>query len=448
MAVGQRRSSLQERVLMVRLAQAGYPDRAIAAEVGWSLGTVRKWRRRGQPAPPGEVTRALSGRLGRPACGALGTFPPEVAATLEAWRRAHPGWGPKTLQAEWRAAFPEQPGPSRASLARWLRTTGLTRRYERVRPLPQPERGAAEAPHEVWQLDAQGQQSVPGVGWVALLNLIDGYSKVKLLSYPCWLGAERAARHPTTEDYQVALRLAFTDWGRPDRVAVDHDSVFWENTSKSPFPTRLHLWLLALDVALVIGPPGRPTVRATIERAHQLWYHQVIEGQTFPTWEALAVALDRRRDFLNRHLPCATTGDQPPLVAWPAAAQPRRPYRPDWEAALLDVTRVYQYLQAGRWFRRASNRGAIRLGDQRYVLGRAWAHAEVEITFDRTDQQLVCRAADGAHTRRCPPQGLTPTALMGEAGPLVHLDGVQLALPFSWPEWQVLRLCETVGVTS
>ncbi len=440
------RTSLQDRVLIMELSDAGATARQIAERLGWSLATVRKWRRPGHQAG----RAGLASRLGRPPHGALSTFPPVISETLRAWRTAHPGWGPTTLRAELARtdALAGQPLPSRSRIAHWLQAEGLTRRYARHQPLPQPVPPGASAPHVVWEVDARGHDLVPEVGVISLINLTDRYSKVKLLSYPCLLGRQRVERHPTTADYQLVLRQAFLTWGLPDHLAVDRDSVFYDNSSPSPFPTRLHLWLLALDVVLVIGPPGRPTVRATIERAHQLWYHQVVEGQTFPTWEALAAALDRRRDFLNWHLPCATTGQQPPLVACPAAAQPRRPYRPDWEAALLDVTRVYQYLQAGRWFRRASNRGAIRLGDQRYVLGRAWAHAEVEITFDPTDQQLVCRAADGTHTRRCPLQGLTPTALMGEAGPLAHLDGVQLALPFSWPEWQVLRLCETVGVTN
>jgi hypothetical protein len=61
---------------------------------------------------------------------------------------------------------------------------------------------------------------------VTLINLNDHYSRARLLSFPCGLGRERVERHPATEDYQLALRLAFAKWGLPDRLAVDHDSVF------------------------------------------------------------------------------------------------------------------------------------------------------------------------------------------------------------------------------
>ena len=224
------RSSLQDRIMITSLAEAGYSDRQIAAQVGWSVPTVRKWRRRsrqrGADGTPLSTLTLLANRLGRPPGTALGTFPPAVRELLRAWRTAHPGWGPKTLRAELAVALPEQPLPSRASIARWLRATGLTRRYERHQALPQAPHHAAQAPHEVWQLDAQGAQHVAGVGQVALINLVDVCSKAKLLSYPCWLGAQRTERHPTTDDYQVALRLAFCEWGLPDRLAVDHDSVF------------------------------------------------------------------------------------------------------------------------------------------------------------------------------------------------------------------------------
>jgi len=37
---------------------------------------------------------------------------------------------------------------------------------------------------------------------------------------------------------------------------------------------------------------------------------------------------------------------------------------------------------------------------------------------------------------------------VGEMGPLVNLDHFQLALPFTWDEWRVIRLCETLGDTT
>ncbi len=238
-----RMTTLEERMLFRSLAQAGHTDCEIAEQTDWSLSTVRKWRRRGERG-----RQALVSFMGRPARGALSTYPPLIRETIRAWRIAHPGRGPKTLRADLEVedCFKGQRLPSVRSIARFLRKEGLTRPYERHSELPRSARAVPQAPHEEWEMDARGQERIPNVGIVTLINLNDRYSRIRLLSYPCWLGSHRVERLPTTEDYQLVLRLAFTEWGLPDRIAMDHDSVFYDNTSKSPFPTRIHLWLLAL----------------------------------------------------------------------------------------------------------------------------------------------------------------------------------------------------------
>jgi len=384
---GMKITSLEERLHIAELTQAGTPAAAIAAQIGWSLATVRKWQRRMRQQGRGGGTSVL----GRPRQGALSAFPPELRATLQRWRQAHPGWGAKTLRAELEADphFQCQRLPSRRSIARWLQLQGLSRSRQPHHDLPAPLRPPLQAPHEEWEMDARGEERVRGVGLVMLIDLSDRLSHVRLLSFPCWVGDQRVTRAPTTADYQLALRLAFSEWGLPDRIAVDHDVVFYDSRSASPFPTRLHLWLLALDVGLVFGPLGRATERGLTERSHQLWGAQVLEGQHFADWAALYQALGERRRFLNERLPCERLDELPPLVAYPQARTPRREYRPEWEAQALDLSRIYVYLARGRWFRLVSSIGTVTLGGQVYGLGRAWAKQQVEITFDLSDQHLI-----------------------------------------------------------
>lgn len=379
----------------------------------------------------------------RPATGMLSTFAPPLITTICTLREAHPGWGALTLRTELAQELPADALPSRSTIARYLAQEGLTREYERHQALPTPTPPSAQAAHEQWELDAQGYVHVPQVGVIALINLVDRFSKVKLMSYPCWVGAGRASRHSTTADYQLVLRLTAHRWGLCDRLYVDRDSIFYDNGSPSPFPTHLHTWLLALDVELVIGPAHVPTQRAMIERTHQTWTAQVLTGQEYANWEALYLALDHRRDFLNEQLPCASTDNQPPLVAHPEARQPRRQYRPECEAQLLDPQRVMTYLAQGRWFRKASNVGAVSLGDECYSLGPAWRKREVEITFNPSTQQFVFYAPQGELHACHPIQELSKEALMGELEPLVTLHHFQLMLPLTWDEWRVSRLCET-----
>ena len=72
------RTSFQERLEITERAEAGQSDPEIAATLGYSVWTVRKWRRRGQQqGRPG-----LSSHMGRPSSGPLSTFPILPSGTL------------------------------------------------------------------------------------------------------------------------------------------------------------------------------------------------------------------------------------------------------------------------------------------------------------------------------------------------------------------------------
>lgn len=435
---------LAERVAFVSLSRSGQSDSQIAHALGWSVATVRKWRRRGQHGA------SLTSHMGRPRTGSLGSVPPPAVQLLRTWRQQHPGGGPVTLlvQAQQDPALTGVRLPSRASIARWLKQDGLTKHYERHHDLPPPSPATAQYPHHEWEMDAQGQQCVGDAGWMSLINLNDRFSHVKLMSYPCWLGDTRVTRYADAADYQLALRLAFCEWGLPDRLAIDCGSMYRGTRSKSPFPTMWHLWLIALGIEAVIGPPGQPTKRAITERSHQTWQHQVLDGQRFASWDALWSALQARRPFVNQHLPCRSCGDQPPLCAHPEAGRPRRAYHPAAEAAHLDLSHIWMYLSQGRWFRRTNHHGVVNLGSQLYCLGKKWAGHDVEINFDASDQHLIFQADSGQLTRRLPIKGITCETLIGDLEPLIRLQSPQLALPFSWHDWRVIRLSETLCATT
>ena len=94
-----RTTTLQERLTILERSEAGAKDAAIAEELGISVWTVRKWRRRGQH----QGRAGLVSRMGRPKGGALSSFPPEVRQAVDALRDEHPGWGPLTILTELKA---------------------------------------------------------------------------------------------------------------------------------------------------------------------------------------------------------------------------------------------------------------------------------------------------------------------------------------------------------
>ena len=431
-------TSLQDRVAIHALSTAGQSDRQIAAALGWTVATVRKWRRIAQR----QGTDHLTSRMGRPAGGALSTLTADQRALIQRLRTQHPGWGPVTLRVELSRdpAWGAEPVPSRARLAAFLRQEGLSRRNQKRRPLPQPAPTTATHPHAEWQMDAQGPTPVAGVGTVSVINIADVVSRLKVESYPAV-----ATTQPSMADYQLVLRRAFTQFGLPDRLTLDHGSAFYDNTSPSPYPTRLHLWILALGITVGFIRTRRPTDHALIERGHQTMTGQALTGQTWADADALQIGLDDRRHHLNTIIPSRVLGGQAPLQVYPDATRSGRSYRPEWEPDLLDMTRVDPYLAQGHWFRSSNCHGEFWLGSYRYNLGRTVRSRQIAIQYDPTQRELVCQPDGTGPARRLPIKGVSVAEVMGELTPLVLWPAYQYALPLSHETWRQLEVARSLG---
>lgn len=432
-------TSLEQRIRILELHDAGFKDPEIALQLNLSKSTVRKWRRR----LVRDRNSGLGLKLGRPRSGYLSTFSETLKAEVHQMRKRHEGWGPKTLRAELkRLGYPESQLPSEATLKRYLRQEALSRPYEIHTELPEAETSEVSYCHEEWEMDAKGHHYIPDVGVNALINLNDRQSHARLLSYPCYLGEKRAMRYPQTPDYQLTLRLAFSIWGMPARIGVDHDSVFYDNDHPSPFPTRFHLWLIGLGIDLCFGRKGFATDQAMTERSHQLWEQQVLKGQTFRNWDCLYLALQQRNEFLNVHLPCATFGGKTIVEANPQVKQPRRIYSVQYEENIFDLNNIYNYLAKGRWIRKVSSVGQVVIGGKHYGVGKAWARQQIEITFDLDRKQFVFNNHNEAQQQFHNLKSCSKEELMGELLPNMKVPGFQLCLPLSYDDWRKTKILQ------
>src|SRR2546425_608614 len=79
-------TTFPERLDITERAAAGQSDPEIAATLGCSVWTVRKWRRRGQH----QGRTGLSSQMGRHATGPLATLPTGMRETILQMRRMHP----------------------------------------------------------------------------------------------------------------------------------------------------------------------------------------------------------------------------------------------------------------------------------------------------------------------------------------------------------------------
>jgi transposase InsO family protein len=416
-------TSFQVRLEIMEQASAGLNDTQIATALGCSVWTVRKWRRRSLKL--GSVS--LASRMGRPATGPMSTFPKEVKEAILHLRTLHPGWGPSTLLAALKtdAYWCDQSLPSRAQIARLLKQAGLTRRYQPHHDLPQPPPTEPRTPHQEWQMDAQGIMRVEGVGKVSLINLVDVTSRLKAESYP-----SLETTNPALPDYQLSLRRAFLTYGLPETLTLDHGTVFYDNTTPSPYPTRLHLWLLALGVQVRFTRKRCPTDHAIIERTHQTMTAQALLGQTYSSHATLWAGLDERRQVLNHHLPSRTLDGKAPLEAYPHAIHSGRSYRPEWEEELLSLEKVCNYLAQGRWFRGVRSNGYFGLGSYQYYLGKHFARCSVAIRFDPDTTTLMCQLEGSEETIELPAEAHHKSRVDGGACAPASLADLSISSPF------------------
>jgi len=420
-------TTLEERVMIAEWVDAGRSSREIAEELMRPLPTIRKWRQRHLR----EGRAGLSSQMGRPAAGALATAPAEVKDAILELREQHPGWGAQTLRLEIAKdkRCVGQKIPSRARIAAYLKELKKVRKYEHHQDLPEPKAQLVERPHQEWEMDAQGVTTVAGLGKVSFINVLDVYSHTSIDSHAC-----PDIRHPKSREYQQVLRRAFIRYGLPEQISLDHDSAFYDNKSASPFPSGIHLWLTGLGVQVRFIRKRPPLEHARIERHHQTIAGQAFEGQTFDTLTALQHILQARMLFLNQEYPTRALDGQPPFQAFPLARHSSRFYCLDAEEQMLNMQRIYDYLQGGRWFRQVSSVGTFSLGGYLYSVTTRFVDQTLEITFNGASRQLICLPEKETTVFQMDIQGLSKTALMGGSLALPSFMAYQLALPFPYPD--------------
>ncbi|HKF37123.1 MAG TPA: hypothetical protein VKB35_09500 [Ktedonobacteraceae bacterium] len=238
----------------------------------------------------------------------------------------------------------------------------------------------------------------------------------------------------------MTLRQAFLAYGLPQVLTLDHGTVFYDNTTPSPFPTKLHLWLLALGVQVRFTRKRCPTDHAITLRTHQTMTAQALLGQTYPSHADLWAGLDERREVLNKHLPSRALSHKAPMPRLSGRyIHSERMYRPEWEEDLLCLENVWRYLQQGRWGLRGRSNGVVCLGSYQYYIGKQFAHQCIELRFDPDAIAFICQPEGSEELVRVPAQGPTKAELMGELAAMQALPTYQVALPFSLEAW---RQCE------
>lgn len=352
--------------------------------------------------------------MGRPRTGSLSTFSKEIIDKIDKYRPGPKGWGPDTIKVELDLDedLQKYKRPSVSSISKYLKSKSRVRQRNKHVPLKTMPAFPTKRAHQIWQLDAEGNCAIENIGTIAFLNIKGIHRKVYIQNFPCLLPGQ--FNHATTIDYQNVLRLGMMEFGKPEGLQVDHESIYFDNVNPSPFPTNFHLWLIGLGIDMHLTPKGKPYKQGAVEKSHQTMQIQVVEGQSFSTWLDLFKRCQDRRQRLNHHIPCRMIGRIPPLVACPEAIHSGRAYHPTLEEKQFDINAIYEFLAQGKWYRKISSNRTSWIGSNGYYLKGVKSNIETMILFDKKTKNFVFYDSDGKIIGQKPALGLTFKELSGE----------------------------------
>ena len=179
----------------------------VARRNGVARQTVHEWLRR----YAADGLAGLADRVSRPL-----SCPHQMAAVVEAriveLRRAHPGWGPRTIEHRLGRDGIE-PVPGRSSIYRCLIRHGLITPEARRRKKADYKRWERSRAMELWQMDIVGGVRLADGSEAKIVSGVDDHSRFCVSAHV----VERATAKPTCD----ALLRAIGRHGMPEQILTD-----------------------------------------------------------------------------------------------------------------------------------------------------------------------------------------------------------------------------------
>ena len=290
-------SVVEQRYLAVREVLDGAKVTDVATRYGVDRRTVHRWLVRYAT----EGLGALSDRSSRPdRCPHQ--IPPEIEARIVALRRAHPGWGPRTIGSKLRREM-EEP-PSRSSIYRCLVRQRLISPKPRRRRLKDYKRWERSRPMELWQMDVMGGVMLTDGTELKAITGIDDHSR--------YCVAAKLVHRATARPVCQALLEALSRHGVPEQILTDNGKVFTGRLAHRPATVAFDRICLHNGIRHILTAPYSPTTTGKIERLHKTIRKELLAGRTFTTIEQAQSELDAWVARYNTEREHQAIGDVPP----------------------------------------------------------------------------------------------------------------------------------------
>jgi transposase InsO family protein len=291
----------------------------------------------------------------------------EVEARIVSLRRAHPGWGPRTLLNKLRRELDET--PSRSAIYRALVRHGLIEPRKRRRRREDYRRWERSRAMELWQMDVVGGIFLADGTKVSAVTGIDDHSRFCV----CAKLVVRATAKPVCDALVHALRTH----GIPEQILSDNGKVFTGKLAPKPAVVLFDRICHENGIKHILTAPYSPTTTGKIERLHKTMRKEFFSLNTFDTLEHMQAALDAWVDEYNTNREHQAIGDVPPIRRFELARTPRLEVIDGEIEPHAEQEPVKKFVT-----RRVDDKGRISILEHRYHVGRYLAGQSVSVTVE------------------------------------------------------------------
>jgi transposase InsO family protein len=352
----------------------------VARRHGVARQTVHEWLRRYAAEGLGGLADHSSKPLSCPH-----QMAPELEAQVVEMRRAHPGWGPRTI-VFWLDRAGVSPLPGRSSVERCLVRHGLVTPEARKRKRSDYRRWERSRAMELWQMDIVGGVRIVDGSEAKIVSGIDDHSR--------FVTSAKVVARATARPVCDALSEAMAAHGVPEQILTDNGKVFTARFGPGPGPVLFDRLCHDNGIRHLLTAPRSPTTTGKVERWHKTLRREFLDGKVFASIEDAQAQLDAWVHHYNHERPHQSIGKVPPIERFRLAQRRERPARPlpDTATAPGPVTT-----------RRVSATGTIGFATVTYRAGAWLAGQTVEVVCEGGLVEIRHRGVLVAtHARRHP----------------------------------------------
>ena len=290
---------------------------------------------------------------------------PEVEAAILELRRAHPGWGPRTIGHRLERDGVEAV-PGRSSIYRCLVRHGLITPEARRKRRSDYKRWERSRAMELWQMDIVGGVILTGGREAKIVTGVDDHSRFCVSA----LVVARATARPTCD----ALALAMRTHGVPDQVLTDNGKVFTGRFGPGTGEVLFDRICRENGIRHLLTAPRSPTTTGKVERFHKTLRREFLTGKVFASIEEAQAALDAWVTHYNHERPHQSIGMVAPFERFRLAD--RHPVETEAQAPAQIVP------PSGAATRRVGVKGTISFASASYKAGMWLAGQDVTVGCD------------------------------------------------------------------